>query len=124
MAALLIDTDILADYLRGRGDAVAFVDGLAEAPVLSVLSVAELFAGIREGSERRRLEAMLSVCELIEVDATIAREGGLLRRRYHPSHGVGIVDAMIAATALAHGLRLATRNRKHFPMLPDLVVPY
>lgn len=124
MAALLIDTYILADYLRGRSDAVAFVDDLAEAPLLSVLTIAELFAGIRDGSERRRLEAMLAGCELIEVDDAIAREGGLLRRRYHPSHGTGIVDAMIAATALAHRLRLATRNRKHFPMLADLVVPY
>jgi predicted nucleic acid-binding protein len=124
VAALLIDTDILADYLRGRADAVSFVDGLVDAPALSVLTVAELFAGIREGPERQALEAVLDGCDLIEVDAAIAREGGLLRRRYHPSHGVGIVDAMIAATALAHGLRLATRNRKHFPMLPDLVVPY
>ncbi len=124
MAALLIDTDILADYLRGRADAVSFVDGLVDAPALSVLTVAELFAGIREGPERQHLEAMLDECDLIQVDAAIAREGGLLRRRYHPSHGVGIVDAIIAATALAHGLRLVTRNRKHFPMLPDLVVPY
>lgn len=124
MASLLIDTDILADCLRGRGAALSFVEGLDDAPALSVLTVAELFAGIREGAERGALETMLASCELIEVDEAIAREGGLLRRRYRPSHGVGIVDAMIAATALTHGLRLATLNRKHFPMLPDLVVPY
>jgi hypothetical protein len=124
MAPLLIDTDILADYLRGHAAAVAFVDDLVDAPALSALTVAELFAGIREGAERHALEAMLGACELIEVDVAIAREGGLLRRRYHPSHGVGLVDAMIAATAITHDHRLATRNRKHFPMLQDLVVPY
>lgn len=124
MASLLIDTSILADCLRGRGEALSFVEGLDDAPALSVLTAAELFAGVREGAERGALEAMLAGCELVEVDEAIAREGGLLRRRYHPSHGVGIVDAMIAATALTHGLRLATLNRRHFPMLPDLVVPY
>lgn len=32
--------------------------------------------------------------------------------------------ALIAATALAHRLRLVSLNRKHFPMLPDMISPY
>jgi predicted nucleic acid-binding protein len=33
-------------------------------------------------------------------------------------------DALIAATARIHGVRLVTRNVRRFPMLDDLVVPY
>jgi predicted nucleic acid-binding protein len=35
-----------------------------------------------------------------------------------------LVDGLIAATARLHDLRVATHNRKHFPMLDDVIVPY
>ncbi|MGH6898345.1 MAG: hypothetical protein ACREJ5_17635 [Geminicoccaceae bacterium] len=35
-----------------------------------------------------------------------------------------MIDALIAATAQVHGVRLITRNARHFPMLADLLVPY
>jgi predicted nucleic acid-binding protein len=58
------------------------------------------------------------------VDLDIPRLGGAYRRRYGPSHGVLILDALIAATAQVHGAHLVTRNARHFPMLDDLLVPY
>jgi predicted nucleic acid-binding protein len=58
------------------------------------------------------------------VDAAIAVRGGLFRRDYAKSHGVGIADALIAATAEVAGATLVTLNRKHFPMLASVVVPY
>jgi predicted nucleic acid-binding protein len=38
---------------------------------------------------------------------------------YAPSHGLDDIDALTAATAGHHGLRLATRNAKHFPMFSE-----
>jgi predicted nucleic acid-binding protein len=40
----------------------------------------------------------------------------LRARQFHASHAVELGDALIAATASVHTLRLWTRNRKHFPM--------
>ena len=40
------------------------------------------------------------------------------------SHGIDIPDAIIAATAEHHGLRLATLNTKHFPMFPKIKRAY
>jgi hypothetical protein len=61
---------------------------------------------------------------VLAVDAEIARRGGELRRRFARSHGTGLLDALIAATAQVHGARLVTRNARHFPMLEDLLVPH
>ena len=49
---LLIDTDVLIDYLRGRAEAVSYLESLTESLLISASTVAELHAGMREGAER------------------------------------------------------------------------
>jgi predicted nucleic acid-binding protein len=124
MRSLLLDSCVLIDYLRDRPEAVAYLEGLDRKPLISALTVAELYAGVREGRERTVLNALTAGLEVVAVDRAIAERGGLLRRDYGRSHGVGVVDAIIAATAIAQGAVLVTRNAKHFPMVEDLVVPY
>jgi predicted nucleic acid-binding protein len=121
---LLIDTDVIIDYLRGRPEAVEYLEGCQEAMVVSAITVAELFAGVREGKERVALSAFLTAFETISVDAGIAERGGLYRRDYGKSHGTGLADALIAATAEHVQAPLITLNRKHFPMLSNVQVPY
>ena len=120
---LLLDTDILIDYLRGNEQAVEFLENLS-APVLSSISVGELYSGVREGKETAALEEFLEGFEIIPVTSEIAKKGGLLCRDFRKSNGVGLADAMIAATALAHDLNLASLNVKHYPMFEAPVVPY
>jgi predicted nucleic acid-binding protein len=91
---------------------------------LSVISVAELYAGIREGKERNLLEVFLQSFTIILVDQSIAQSGGLYRRDYGKSHGVGLADAIIAATSDSQHAKLVTLNAKYFPMLNNVHVPY
>ena len=120
---LLIDTDVLVDYLRGHRKAVKYLESLPGRLFISVVTVAELYAGVREGEERVLLEGFLRVFETVPVDHEIARKGGLYRRDFGPSHGLGLGDALIAASAEGKEARLVTLNARHFPML-EPVVPY
>lgn len=47
-------------------------------------------------------------------------------RRFHLSHGIGLIDTLIAATALGLNAPLCTYNLKHFRPIPGLVTeqPY
>ena len=121
---LLIDTDVLIDYLRDYPDAVIYVEAQHEQLLISVVTVAELYAGVREGEERSRLERFLRAFEIIPLDLSLAVQGGLYRRDYRQSHNVGLADALIAATATQRQVALVTLNRRHFPMLQDVIVPY
>ncbi|HSU68089.1 MAG TPA: type II toxin-antitoxin system VapC family toxin [Tepidisphaeraceae bacterium] len=120
----LLDSDVLIDFLRGRPDAVAFLSNLQARPLVSVVTVAELFAGVREGSERASLETFLRSSVTVEVDEGMATRAGLLLPQYRKSHGMGLADALIAAAAEVSGASLVTLNAKHFPMLTNIVVPY
>jgi predicted nucleic acid-binding protein len=51
---LLIVTDVLTDYLRDYPEAVSYVEAQQERLLISVVTVAELYAGVREGEERSR----------------------------------------------------------------------
>lgn len=121
---LLIDTDVLIEYLRGRSEAVAYLEGLTADLHISVISVAELFAGVRGEDEEKSLKQLLLAFVVLPVAEKTARIGGLYRRAYGRSHGAGLADALIAATAEEHGADLVTFNRRHFLMVSRLTVPY
>lgn len=121
---LLLDTDVLIDYLRGQAKAVAFLRKTRRRLLVSALTVAELHVGVREGAERKVLDDFLALMEVVAVTPEIARLGGLWRRDYGKSHGTGLIDALIAASAELGGSTLATLNEKHFPMLEAVLVPY
>jgi predicted nucleic acid-binding protein len=121
---LLLDTDVLVDYSRHRPEAVRFMRSLSQRPMISAITVAELYAGVRDGEERAALDAFVSRSVVVPVDTQVAERGGLIQRQYHPSHGVGLADAIIAATVQIERCRFASLNIKHFPMLQDVLVPY
>ena len=121
---LMIDTDVIIDYLRGQVDAVSYIEGLTNPLLISVITVAELYSGVREGEERKTLDSFIAAFELVPVTEAIAVKGGLYRRDFRKSHNVGLADAIIAASAEAKGATVVTLNDKHFPMLPSVHVPY
>lgn len=123
-APLLIDTDVAIDYLRGYADAISYIEGLSGNHLISAITVAELYAGVRDGAERTALESFVRAFQVVTIDDTIAEQDGLFRRDFGKSHGVGLADALIAASAEANGAILVTLNAKHFPMLSNAFVPY
>jgi hypothetical protein len=121
---LLLDTDVLVDYLRGNKEAEAYFEKLNCPIFISAITMAELFAGVKEGKEKAILSHFLKAFEVIPVNEKIAEQGGVIKRDYGKSQGVGLADALIAATSEYIGSTLITCNRKHFPMLKKILVPY
>lgn len=103
MADVLIDTDVFVDHLRG---AVALRTGRHRIHY-SVVTRAELFAGNTATDLSAQL---LAPFRELPVDRDIAERAGRVVREF----GTRLPDALIAATAMEHGLSIVTRNRKHF----------
>jgi predicted nucleic acid-binding protein len=124
---VLVDTSILIDHLRGdeRAHRLLTESQLrGEALAGSVLTKVEVLAGMRP-EERVPTRRLLDAIEWLEVDDPLAERAGALAAQFVRSHpGVEVVDYVIAATVERLGAQLLTRNRKHFPMFPDLSDPY
>ena len=124
---ILVDTDVLIDFLRGYDEATTFVTANSEDIMVSSIVVAELYAGARggpDGAERVVLEDLLGLFRVVPVSRDVARLGGLYKRDYGKSHGVGLADAIIAATATVENAALKTLNVRHYPMLTGIEPAY
>ncbi|HEY66751.1 MAG TPA: type II toxin-antitoxin system VapC family toxin [Thermoflexia bacterium] len=121
MPDYLIDTNVLIEHLRGKPEVVDFLIALEERGSLyfSVLSEAEVYVGMQE-DEREQTEALFDALFGLPVTREVAQLGGGYRQRYR-HEGVGLIDALIAATAVLGDLVLVTYNHRHFPM-PNLWV--
>lgn len=108
-------------HLRGRRDVVRFTRGLGRKKHVAVSTIThlELFVGAhpQEDYDTRKL---LRRFQTIPMDADIGRRAGqLIRQQRAKGRTLGVPDAIIAATALQHGLTLVTFNPKDFD-LPGL----
>lgn len=122
--SILLDTNILIDYARRTPTAIAWLKSLSEPPQMSAVSLLELHVGARSQREEREIEAICIPLKSLAVTDEIAKRAGSYLRHFALSHAIDIPDAIIAATAEHHGLRLATLNVKHFPMFPKLKRAY
>ena len=116
MKTVLVDTDILIDFLRGKEKAREFIVSLAgDADIIcSAITVAEIHAGMKE-QERIKTQELLDSLTIIDVTREIAEKAGAYRRTIR-SHALELDDCLIAASAYLKRSTLATGNSKHYPM--------
>jgi predicted nucleic acid-binding protein len=121
---ILVDTNIVIEFLRGSPTAVAWFDGQDDRLAISAVSVLELYAGVHSQRDERDIVSVRQQLTCLPIGEEIGERAGSIMRHFHKSHGVDMPDALIAATAEHHGLRLATLNVKHFPMFSKLKRAY
>lgn len=125
--AILIDSDILIDHLRKEQSALDYIQRKIDdsSPLfISVISRIEIFSGARKG-EDETIHSLFDILTSVDVDLTIADGAGEYLRKFRKSHALSIGDAVIAATAKEMGMKLVTRNIKHYPMKDiEIVKPY
>ena len=117
MPAVLIETDVAIDFLRGEAYVQPLIAGLWRQgrAVLSVLTVYELTAGMREKECGHTLD-FIGACKIEEVSEDIAVKAGDLYRQCR-AKGITLtsLDCLIAAMALVKGHKIVTRNVGHYP---------
>jgi predicted nucleic acid-binding protein len=119
MSAVLLDTTVLIDLLRGRPEAQRRLRALRDArddAYVSAINVEEIVRGIfpREHEPARRLFAGLRT---VPLGLSEGWQAGEWRREFAArGRTLAQTDCLVAAAAHSVGGRLATGNPKDFPM--------
>jgi len=124
---LLLDTDVLIEVLRGSPQAGRWLEGLGNQRIgISVLTRMEILQGARDRREQEALIAQLNDYHMVLLEAGDSEQALRWFEDYHLSHGVGIMDCLIAASALRVGKPLYTFNVKHYRVIPEVNIqqPY
>jgi tRNA(fMet)-specific endonuclease VapC len=120
--SVAVDTDLLIDFLRGKGPGVHVVRALLAQQRLRLTAVTgfELRVGA-DFLDRQQHIMRIFRSRTLTLDLRSALQAGeiaaQLRRAGQP---IGFADCLQAGICLRHQIPLATRNHKHFSRVPDL----
>lgn len=123
MQKVVIDSNILIDHLRDHSVTLDFIfNKLAGKKIKAYLPsvvASEIYSGkgTKESSQLQVTEQLLGRLEFVSANEEISKNAGLLVR---DNQGLGLADAIVAATALNLHAKLATRNTKDFDMIKGL----
>lgn len=123
---MLLDTDVMIDFLRGHPPAVAWLTALPAPIGLPGLVAMELIQGCRNLTELQRVQKELLRFTLHWPSTGDCQRAYLDFATYHLSHNLGLLDALIGHTALGLNEPLATFNVKHYGVIAGLqtIQPY
>jgi hypothetical protein len=118
-----VDSDVLIWHLRGQLKAAVRLRGLATTPEIELwtgaMQRAEVVFFMRPGEEAATMSFLAHFRTQPVTQAIVDLAGGFYRR-WQSSHGLGVNDALLAASAATTGGKILTQNVKHYPM-PDVV---
>ena len=122
----ILDTNIIVDAFRGYEPAISYLDSI-QMPNISVLTQFELLKGAQNKTQLKKINTQISeYFNVVFLNKPTQDIGLELYAKYHLSNNIGIIDSMIASTALYWNIPLMTRNKKHYSFISDLKVeePY
>jgi len=124
--AALIDSSVIVAVERGVIPSEKLMD---EPLVIAAITVSELLQGVHAADDARRsrreafVEGMLARANVLPFDVVVARVHARVRFELaRKGQTIGALDLMIGATALAHGLAVATANVREFERIPGLAL--
>lgn len=118
---MIFDTDVFIWLQRGSRRAARLVDEASQR-MLSLQTYLELFQGVENRQQQVDTKGFLRDLgfETIPLSPEIGHRAAVYIETYALSHGLRAGNALVAATAVEHGLTLASGNVKHYRPIAGL----
>ncbi len=119
---ICLDTSVLIEYFRKENKSKTFFFKLAKHYrfAISVLTKFEILVGSNE-QQKEFWEQLFKQFEIIPLDQEeVEIASGIIKKIKSQNKLIELPDILIGATALTHGLKLATLNEIHFKRIESL----
>ncbi len=122
--SFLLDTNVISESTRPKPDAGVVEFLQRDDLFISVVTIYELYEGILDRDYGRKKVQLRNWFEklrtewrdsIVIVDEPVSMKWAeIVQRLKNKNHTMDVEDVLVAATASAHRLTVATRNVKHF----------
>jgi len=121
MAIVFVDTNIVIDYIKNRGneELIAYVDSF-DTVYINDIVIMELYQGARDKKELNYIKKKIIKFEVLKMNHEIISLAKEILDRYTLSHNTKIMDALIASTVIMYNIDLFTWNKKDFKYLKQI----
>lgn len=128
MRQVLLDTDVIVDFLREGSDHLNIIESVSKKKVegyISAITDFELHNGALLGKDPKRkleeLEEILGIVEIVNLEhAEACAASKIYSNLVRQGLPLEIRDVLIAGCAVSRNLALLTKNRKHFERIEEL----
>jgi len=120
---IVADTDVLIDFLSGKGPGADRVASELEKGGLytTVINRFELLSGSRSGKQSEKVRQLLAALKVLDLDSPAADRGAEIRHELEmKGQGIGMADSLIAGIVVENRGVLLTRNEKHYNRVDEL----
>lgn len=122
---IILDTNVIIAFFNGNKEILKRIKAEVDRIALSALVVAELDYGAKASKKAKenleKLYRFVDITRVVPFDFECAKVFGTIKSKLRKlGKPTGEMDALIAATAMAHKATLITGNRKHFKNIEDL----
>jgi len=117
----LFDSNVIIDYLRGDERAAGIIEK-TELPVISVVTVGEIYQGVLNTKELQRTQKVIKNFKVVYITESISKGAVKLMENYRLTSGLYFLDAIIATISIENNYILLTSNIKHFRKIKELRV--
>lgn len=119
MKSVLLDTNIIIDYLNGEPKAKDEMDA-HDILYISLITYMEVLVGVKNSEKRELVKDYLKTFQIVTIDYAIADMAVDMRQTWK----IKLPDAVILACASKMKTELSTRDTKDFEGIPGVRIPY
>jgi len=124
---ILLDTNVIVAFFNGNKAVLERIQAEVDRITLSTLVIAELDYGAKASQKAKenleKLDRFIDIVRVVPFNLECAKTFGSIKSKLRKlGKPTGELDALIAATAMAHKAVLITGNRKHFENIEGLKV--
>jgi len=120
---MIFDTDVIIWMMKGNEKAAEIINNTDDR-YISIVTYMELLQGANNKKHHKDIRDFFKEYEfkIIDLSEEVGHRSSVYMEEYSLSHGLTVIDSLIAATATEKNMQICTANYRHFQFINELSI--